>query len=236
MGEQGEIWCRAVSPWPGFEEMPKIHVVEQGECLIRIARRHGFADYKKLYAHPANEALRAKRPNPNVLFPGDEVVIPDAAAGGGLTVKLTTGNARRIVVPAPTRLVRLVLRDAQGEVLANMPYTLTLGEEQREGTTDGQGYLEQPVAYTATQALLECEERSWQLALGCLNPLTDVPDGGISGAEARLINLGYALEPTGQMNAELRSALRAFQHRGGLEVTGRLDAPTRQKLTELHGS
>ncbi|MCP3136405.1 peptidoglycan-binding domain-containing protein [Pyxidicoccus xibeiensis] len=51
-----------------------------------------------------------------------------------------------------------------------------------------------------------------------------------------IINLGHALEPTGKMTLELRSAIRAFQHRSGLEVTGRLDVATLQKLEALHGS
>ena len=67
-------------------------------------------------------------------------------------------------------------------------------------------------------------------------PVSALPYESISGAEARLINLGYALESTGQMTPALRSAIRAFQHRSGIELTGRLDETTLKKLTELHGS
>ncbi|ATB39716.1 hypothetical protein CYFUS_005164 [Cystobacter fuscus] len=216
--------------------MTKTHVVKQGECLLLIARRHGFADYKKLYEHPDNAELREKRPNPHVLFPGDEIVIPKPTSAKGMTVSLSTGQSHRIVLQLRTRLVRLALKDAEGKPLANTPYTLTLGNEPREGRTNDQGLLEQRVPYAATRALLQCDGRSWQLELGHLNPLESVPDESISGAEARLINLGYGLEPTGQMTPALRSAIRAFQHRSGLELTGRLDETTLKKLTELHGS
>ncbi len=216
--------------------MPKTHVVKQGECLLLIARHHGFADYKKLYEHPDNAELRKQRPNPNVLFPGDKIVIPDPAPTRSKTVSASTGQIHRFVLKVPPRLVRIALKDSEGNPLTNMPYMLTVMDEQVEGNTDGQGILEQKVPYTATSALLECDGRSWQLELGHLNPLENVPDEGVSGAEARLINLGYALEPTGQMTPELRSAIRAFQHRNGLELTGRLDSSTLKKLTELHGS
>ncbi|OJH41737.1 peptidoglycan-binding protein [Cystobacter ferrugineus] len=217
--------------------MTKIHVVKQGECLLRIARRHGFADYKKLYEHPDNAELRKKRPNPHVLFPGDEIVIPESTSAKGMTVSLSTGQTHRFVLQLRTRLVRLALEDAEGKPLADTPYTLSLGDDPpREGHTNDQGILEQRVPYAATRALLQCDGRSWQLELGHLNPLEGVPDESISGAEARLINLGYALEPTGQMTPALRSAIRAFQHRSGLELTGRLDETTIKKLTELHGS
>jgi N-acetylmuramoyl-L-alanine amidase len=216
--------------------MPTIHVVKQGECFSRIARRYGFVDYKKLYEHPDNAELRKKRPNPNVLFPGDQIAIPAPASTKSKAASAPTGQVHRFVLASPPRLVRLALKDAEGKPLANTPYTLTVEGEQVEGNTDGQGLLEQKVPYTATQALLECAGQSWQLELGHLNPMENTPDEGVSGAEARLINLGYALEPTGRMTPELRSAIRAFQHRSGLEVTGRLDGNTIKKLTELHGS
>ena len=54
-----------------------IHVVKPGECFTRIAERYGFSDYKALYDHPDNADLKKKRPNPNVLHPGDRIVVPD---------------------------------------------------------------------------------------------------------------------------------------------------------------
>src|ERR1051325_8947818 len=53
------------------------HVVKKGESLSTIARQYGHSDWKAIYDHPANAGFKKKRPNPNVIHPGDVVVIPD---------------------------------------------------------------------------------------------------------------------------------------------------------------
>jgi hypothetical protein len=53
------------------------HVIEQGEHLSHLAAQYGFRDYLTIWDHPNNAALKDKRQNPNVLFPGDSVFIPD---------------------------------------------------------------------------------------------------------------------------------------------------------------
>jgi hypothetical protein len=215
--------------------MPTTHVVKQGECLLLIARRYGVSDFQRVYAHPDNAALREKRPNPHVLYPGDTVVIPDL---GPAKQKpgIVTGQSHRFTLKVGARYLRLALKDAAGEPLAGRPYLLTFAQEVLEGTTDGEGILETKVPFTVSQVELECEGQCWEVELGALRPMKHTPDDGVSGAEARLVNLGYALEPTGKMTLELRSAIRAFQHRSGLAVTGRLDAETLEKLEALHGS
>ena len=53
------------------------HMVKEGECLDSIALDHGFADWRTIYDHPKNTDLRSKRPDPNVIHPGDKLFIPD---------------------------------------------------------------------------------------------------------------------------------------------------------------
>jgi nucleoid-associated protein YgaU len=53
------------------------HTVVQGEYLSKIARSYGFSDYRTIWEHPKNAALKQARQNPNVLFPGDRLFIPD---------------------------------------------------------------------------------------------------------------------------------------------------------------
>jgi hypothetical protein len=53
------------------------HTVVQGEYLSKIARNYGFSDYRTIWEHPKNAALKQARQNPNVLFPGDRLFIPD---------------------------------------------------------------------------------------------------------------------------------------------------------------
>lgn len=77
---------------------------------------------------------------------------------------------------------------------------------------------------------------SWDLGIGELNPLHDAPDGGVSGAQARLRNLGYdrgAID--GRAGPRTTSALRRFQRDHDLDVSGTLDDPTRSALQKAHG-
>src|ERR1043165_791294 len=57
--------------------MGMYHTVMQGEYLAKIARQYGFTKWQILWDAPENKDLKQKRKNPNVLFPGDEVFIPD---------------------------------------------------------------------------------------------------------------------------------------------------------------
>jgi hypothetical protein len=57
--------------------MPTTHLVEEGECPSSIAKRFGFRIWRTIYDDPSNATLRRKRPDPNVLAPGDVVMIPD---------------------------------------------------------------------------------------------------------------------------------------------------------------
>ena len=56
------------------------HRVTQGESITTIALRYGFRDPKAIYDHPDNAELKKKRPSPDILFPGDVVIIPDKEA------------------------------------------------------------------------------------------------------------------------------------------------------------
>lgn len=59
--------------------MPTNYTIRPGDTLSKIASSHGFNDYRHIYNHPSNANFRAKRPNPNLIYPGDVIVIPDKA-------------------------------------------------------------------------------------------------------------------------------------------------------------
>jgi len=60
--------------------MTTYHTVGPGENLSLIARKYGLKSWKDIYRYDANSDFRDKRPNENLIFPGDVVVIPDGAA------------------------------------------------------------------------------------------------------------------------------------------------------------
>jgi LysM repeat protein len=56
--------------------MPAQYVVKYGDTLVKIAKAHGFADWREIYYHPDNNAFRTRRPNPDQIYPGDVLKIP----------------------------------------------------------------------------------------------------------------------------------------------------------------
>jgi N-acetylmuramoyl-L-alanine amidase len=214
--------------------MPKVHVVAAGECLATIAARYGFADARALYEHPANSALRAKRPNPHVLDPGDEVAIPDPAPK---VFTCSTGRAHRFVVTRPTRSVRLRLVDAEGKPLARKQYKLVDGAEVRIGQTDDRGELHEEVSGDSLDVTLQLDEEIRILRLGALNPASlQTQDGGVSGVQARLKNLGYNIGQVDGVRGRLTAeAIKAFQRKHGQSETGEIDGELLRALEREHG-
>jgi len=53
-----------------------IHTVQQGDNLSKIARQYKHKDWRIIYNHSENAAFRKRRPNPNLIHPGDQIFIP----------------------------------------------------------------------------------------------------------------------------------------------------------------
>jgi hypothetical protein len=210
------------------------HTVKQGECLSMIAAHHGFADWRVVYDHPRNAEFRKKRPDPNLVYPGDRLFIPDAERK---SEPCATGRLHRFQVSTPNKILRLAVEDLAGNRLANAPYELIVEGSRYEGTTDGDGKLEQPLPMDAEVGTLRVGGQLWPLKIGHLNPLEDTPDEGVSGIQARLRNLGYDPGPVDHvLGPRTRAAIRAFQRDNPpLEVDGICGPKTRAKLIERHG-
>jgi len=52
-------------------------VIAQGPEGAGAERGRDAADWRAIYLHRSNPELRKKRPNPSLLFPGDELFIPE---------------------------------------------------------------------------------------------------------------------------------------------------------------
>jgi len=202
--------------------MPE-HTVSQGECLTSIAAQYGFA-VKTLWNLPENANLKLIRKDPNVLFPGDVVFVPEVR----LSEVSCSADQRHTFVKKgePTKL-RIRLLDDQ-RPRANVSYRLQIDGVWVNGTTDGSGYLEQPLSPSAQKGLLLVGEEATQdvhdLDFGYLDPIDQD-----SGVARRLHNLGYE---TGDSPSE---AIRGFQRDHGLDPKGQIDDLTRQKLIEVFG-
>lgn len=216
--------------------MENYHRVEQGECLAGIAKKYGFPDYRKVYDHPENAELRKQRPNPNVLFPGDEIFIPDAEAKQhpGATEKRHSFKLKQ----KPT-LIRIVVADQKGKPYSGNKYKLTVGDGVYKGTTGSDGLIEREISPDADEGELTVWWKgdsqtfvcTWVLQIGHLDPVEEV-----TGVQARLNNLGLDCGSVdGVIGHKTEAAVKAFQEEHGLKVDGIPGPKTQAKLKEVHG-
>lgn len=213
--------------------MPHNHQVKQGECLASIAKRYGFCDFRAVYDHARNGSFKQKRPNPNIIYPGDILFIPDKQAK---QERRQASQRHAFAIPRPVKTLRIAVEDADGHRLANAPYQLSVGDVLLIGSTDGQAVLERQIPEDAAEGQLTVREHVWPLLIEHLNPVEHTPDNGVSGMQARLRNLGYDVgNVDGIAGPRTRAALEQFQREAELPVTGALDAPTRGNLLEKHG-
>ena len=63
--------------------MSTTYTVVPGDNLSRIAQRFGLRSWRQIYDDPANAAFRRRRPDPNLILPGDVLVIPGGAPTPG---------------------------------------------------------------------------------------------------------------------------------------------------------
>lgn len=218
--------------------MPESHIVQPGECMLTIAGLHGYVDWRALYYHPDNAALRSRCPDPFVLPPGEEVVLP---AKRPLERRCRTGRRHvfRLAPATPTWTLRLQLEDEGGRPRANAAYRLSVAGEGRErrGTTSSHGWLEQPgMPIDAMWGELElwptdthdgAPSCTWTLEFGGLDPASTT-----AGRADRLVNLGY-LAPHDRLDeAQIAEAEAEFRRDRGLDEGASIDA----ELARVHGS
>lgn len=217
--------------------MTSVHRVRQGDTLFSIAHAAGFRSWETIWSHAANAELRAKRSSPSLLFPGDEVHIPDKEMK---PFACATRHLHTFRLRAATQRFEQDLRDEQDRPLASIRYELDVDGAKYPGRTDGDGHLVHEIPADAKRGKLDAWLRegaeelvlSWTLDFGHLDPLEET-----SGVQGRLANLGY--DPgaaDGQLSDATIAALQDFQSDHGLPITGELDDATRAKIGAAYGA
>jgi hypothetical protein len=220
----------------------KKHVVADGDRMSKIAHEHGYKDYHALYlAQP--EKFRKKRPNPEILMPGDEVELPDK-----IEAKHSTKDKKAQKYEDDTKLpeVRVTLQ-AAGKPLANKVLTVTAdGKILGAVTSDGDGAVKFHVEPDTAKVLLTCSDPpfSIRLRLGELRPATEA-----GGVEQRLDNLDYrvpiaaASAPAGSKaektakeahERRIKKAVQRFQEDHKKKADGKVDDDLRKLLVKNH--
>lgn len=207
------------------------YTVRQGDHMSKIALLYGFRDYQIIWDHPENADLKASR-NPNVLFPGDIVFVPEKEQR---TVGATTGKVHKFVVVTPPLRLRIVIRDFDNKLLINTGCVLKIEGKDYDLQTDGAGMIDVDIPASAETGTLSLPDLDMELPLriGYLDPESEN-----SGWRGRLVNLGYHAGPTGDDAVDelrLHYAVEEFQSDYQLKITGEIDDSTKAKLREVHG-
>ena len=212
-----------------------------------------------IWQDDANADLRSKRMQENILHTGDVLTIPDKEPHKESGATESRHTFRRKGVPAMLRIQILAEPDREpkagkeattpdesqfeappfepmtrdDEPVKNAPFVLYVEGKEIEGTTDDDGRIEVPVPPSAKNGELIIhpgteEEFNVPLNIGEVDPIDEA-----TGVQGRLNNLGFTCEAEG---ATLKPALRQFQEKYGLKMSGEADLETKQKLEEVHGS
>lgn len=209
--------------------------VKQGDYLSKIARRHGFLNWRAIYEHPGNAGFRRRRPDPNLIVAGDEVFIPDKESR---QVEAPTGKRHIFRLHEPENWLRLSLiwfhRD---EKLTGRPYRLEVGGRRFTGTIPTNAVIAHRIPADAETGRLEVDATggmqpfTWVLHIGYLDPLDEV-----TGVQQRLANLNLASGfKDSRDDTKTKVAVRAFQEHYRLTVDGIMGPETKEKLRQAHG-
>ncbi|HUI79813.1 MAG TPA: peptidoglycan-binding protein [Bryobacteraceae bacterium] len=210
------------------------YIVAQGDYLSRIAKNFGFSDYRTIWNHPNNASLKAKR-NPNVLYPGDSLYIPDRQPG---EVTRPTDQTHKFQTKGVPLKLHLVLEDLYERPIANAKCTLLLGGDTRQVTSDGNGNINEPISPGVHEVTLIIQNGDTPylgdqicIRVGDLDPVEEA-----TGQAARLNNLGYAAGDISDADpSAFQSAVEEFQCDRGLTVDGICGPKTQAELKTAHG-
>lgn len=91
--------------------MGTTYTVTDGDTMSQIAVDHGFSDWRVIWDDPANAGLRAQRPDPDKIFPGDQVFIPDNPSAAPLftvTFQVTDNDSGAPLVGATVEITGIL--------------------------------------------------------------------------------------------------------------------------------
>ncbi len=218
----------------------KQYTIQQGDTLLKIAKQFGMSSSKALYMHSSNAEFRQLRPDPNLIFPGDQITIPDdkPSVFSGLP------DRRHVFVysesGAPEKeLLRLALKDSDGRSVSGIRATLMMSDQSLGPIESEEGVLEfdltdirerQGELQVLTEESTE-PSHLFQLQFAHLDPIDT-----ISGIQARCNNLGFDCGTVdGHFGEKTRRGVRAFQVAQGLTDDGEPGPKTQASLQKAYG-
>ena len=208
------------------------------DSILSIAKANGLY-WSTVWNHPNNASLKAERGDPEVLQEGDQVFVPKAVPK---QVSKPNEATHVFQLKGEQAVFKMQLMQMD-EPRANEPYTLVIDGTIINGTTDGNGMIQCDIPNDAKGGVLKLQNGKEQIpiSIGRLDP-ADSPDG----VRQRLKGLGF--EDTPEEDAATAAAataanpddgmphgaLKAFQTKYNLTVSGELDDATKAQLKTLH--
>jgi hypothetical protein len=196
-----------------------------------IASKCGFDSWRPIWELPQNSELRQERPDPNLLFEGDQVWIPDVETKH--EPAHTDAKHTYVVQTDKAKLrIRIIDVDSYIQAFGPIPYTF----ETEDGTSES-GQITREGQEIQVALRLRTQWGTLQIgdiqtiSIGGLDPI-----GTVSGMQARLQNLGFDPGPIDNIAGPLTArAVRHFQQRYTLKVDGIIGPQTRGKMREVYG-
>ena len=210
-----------------------IHRVRQGESVLSLSKRYGLPP-QKIVGESENRALFEQGRNSGVLFPGDELVIPERELK---QENCESDQLHRFRCSSRNALLRVRFIMHNNETSAGQPYVLRIDANEKSGQLDDDGWLEERIPVDTRECVVVLgdpgSQKEIHLRIGDLNPIDE-----ISGVKQRLHNLGILLgcNDREELDDETRAAISTFQSQQGITVTGELDANTIDELRSEYGS
>ena len=217
--------------------MPKVHRVKQGESVLLIAQKYGFNKWRTIYDHPDNSEFRRLRPEQDLIYPGDKIIIPDHEPKS-YSVSVNAWHTFEVLRPKQVLKIRVKPSDSQD--WEGRKADLRVGGRVIESKIDSEGFAVFKLPrLTTRRATLEIysgnnvEKPSYVvgLKLAHLDPLETA-----EGVQARLNSLGYECgKVDGNLGEVSTEAIRQFQVDNHLKVDGEAGDKTRTRIKALYG-
>ena len=202
------------------------YTVRSGDTLWAIGEKFSLP-WEKIWNAPQNDQFKKDRGNPNILYPGDELVIPDREQrdeSGG------TEQKHSFKKPGKAR-IRIAVLDLDHEPMAGVEFKFVRSSEVlAEGSTGSDGIAELKLAKRAGGISLVLPWGEFPVEVGELDPANTV-----RGIQQRITNLGIDAGPIDGIYGPLtRAGIVAFQRIEGIDETGEPDEDLIKKLRERH--
>jgi N-acetylmuramoyl-L-alanine amidase len=211
------------------------YTVNQGDCLSSIAYHYGLASWEVIYDDPNNADFRALRPDPNLIYPGDQVYIPDIKPR---SESVPTDQQHVFVASFPPTYLNVRIKDQDDQPVTGAQYEMKLDAITLTGATDDDGWIRSKIPAWSELGTLKVWPNpddpdttiEWQVGLGHLDPIETV-----SGIKERLTNLGYNCGEINDVEDDTyTAALMQFQTDYNLKVDGIVGPQTRGALVKEH--